>query len=230
MTKIWTSHRMDLNNVTPQWTRPRTRKWGTTIPPPTTLRRNTRGSTRSFVSDPFEEKNDACQQKPGTDDGQLPGKRDDLKSRQTPATQRLQIKLALTKIIQWTTWRPLGHKIRTPQNRKTFQPTPSAPKRWDSINCQTHHQKGPAERLGVPHTKMGKVRRQSPRPPPSSYPKTWVRMPAVIKLATLNINGIINLTRVGMLTEYIRRHDLDIIFLQEITDPELIQIPGYDVY
>jgi len=55
-------------------------------------------------------------------------------------------------------------------------------------------------------------------------------MPAVIKLATLNINGIINLTRVGMLTEYIRRHDLDIIFLQEITDPELIQIPGYDVY
>jgi exonuclease III len=33
-----------------------------------------------------------------------------------------------------------------------------------------------------------------------------------------------------MLTEYIRRHDLDIVFLQEITDPELLPMPGYDVY
>jgi exonuclease III len=33
-----------------------------------------------------------------------------------------------------------------------------------------------------------------------------------------------------MLTECIRRHDLDIIFLQEITDPELLQMSGYDVY
>jgi exonuclease III len=55
-------------------------------------------------------------------------------------------------------------------------------------------------------------------------------MTAVIKLATLNINAITNRTRVGMFTEYIRRHDLDIIFLQEITDPELLPMPGYDVY
>ena len=55
-------------------------------------------------------------------------------------------------------------------------------------------------------------------------------MPAVIKLATLNINAITNRTRVGMLNEYIRRHDLDIIFIQEIKDPELIQMLGYDVY
>jgi len=47
-------------------------------------------------------------------------------------------------------------------------------------------------------------------------------MTAVIKLATLNINAITNRKRVGMLTEYIRRHDLDIVFLQEITDPELL--------
>jgi len=33
-----------------------------------------------------------------------------------------------------------------------------------------------------------------------------------------------------MLTEYIRRHDLDIVFLQEIIDPELLPMPGYDVY
>ena len=33
-----------------------------------------------------------------------------------------------------------------------------------------------------------------------------------------------------MLTEYIRRHDLDIVFLPEVTDPELLPMPGYDVY
>jgi len=55
-------------------------------------------------------------------------------------------------------------------------------------------------------------------------------MTAVIKLATLNINGITNCTRVGILTEYIRRHDLDIVFLQEITDSELLTMPGYDIY
>jgi len=55
-------------------------------------------------------------------------------------------------------------------------------------------------------------------------------MTAVIKLATLNINVITNRTKVGMLTEYIRRHDLDIVFLQEITDPELLHLPGYDIY
>jgi exonuclease III len=55
-------------------------------------------------------------------------------------------------------------------------------------------------------------------------------MTAVIKLATLNINAITNSTRVGMLTEYIRRHDLDIVFLQEITDLELLPMPGYDIY
>jgi exonuclease III len=55
-------------------------------------------------------------------------------------------------------------------------------------------------------------------------------MTAVIKLATLNIHVITNRTRVGVLTEYIRRHDLDIVFFQEITDPEPLPMPGYDVY
>ena len=55
-------------------------------------------------------------------------------------------------------------------------------------------------------------------------------MQAVIKLATLNINAITNRTRIGMLTEYIRRHDLNIVFLQEITDPKLLPMPHYDVY
>jgi len=33
-----------------------------------------------------------------------------------------------------------------------------------------------------------------------------------------------------MLTEYIKRHDLYIVFLQEITDPELLTMPGCDMY
>jgi exonuclease III len=55
-------------------------------------------------------------------------------------------------------------------------------------------------------------------------------MTAVIKLATIKINAIKNRKKVGMLTEYIGRHDLDIVFLQEITDPELLPMPCYDVY
>jgi exonuclease III len=55
-------------------------------------------------------------------------------------------------------------------------------------------------------------------------------MSTIIIIATININAITNRTRIGMLTNYIRRHDLDIIFLQEITDPELLQMSGYDVH
>jgi exonuclease III len=39
----------------------------------------------------------------------------------------------------------------------------------------------------------------------------------VITLATLNINGITAQTRVGMLADFIRRHDFDILFVQEVT-------------
>jgi exonuclease III len=54
--------------------------------------------------------------------------------------------------------------------------------------------------------------------------------PTIIKLATININAITNRTKIEMLTEYIRRHEIDITLLQEITDPELIQMYGYEVY
>lgn len=47
-------------------------------------------------------------------------------------------------------------------------------------------------------------------------------MTAVIKLATLNINGITTKMRVGMMTEYIRRHDLDIVYIQEITSTDVL--------
>jgi exonuclease III len=57
-----------------------------------------------------------------------------------------------------------------------------------------------------------------------------VNLTVVIKQATRNINAITNRTRVGMLTEYIRRHGLDIVFRLEIIDPALLPMPGYDIY
>jgi len=33
-----------------------------------------------------------------------------------------------------------------------------------------------------------------------------------------------------MLTEYIRRHDIDIVFLQEIRNPKLLTMAGYVIY
>jgi exonuclease III len=36
--------------------------------------------------------------------------------------------------------------------------------------------------------------------------------------------------RVGMLADYIRRHELDIVLIQEITNTGLLNMPGYDTY
>ena len=52
----------------------------------------------------------------------------------------------------------------------------------------------------------------------------------VIRIATININGLRNATRIAMLTDYIRAHDLDIILLQEIMTPGSLDAPGYTVY
>jgi exonuclease III len=40
-----------------------------------------------------------------------------------------------------------------------------------------------------------------------------------LSIATINVNGITAPTRVGMLAEFIRKHDFDIIFPQEVTSP-----------
>ena len=52
----------------------------------------------------------------------------------------------------------------------------------------------------------------------------------VIKIATLNINGITAKTRVGMLNDFVRRHDIDILFAQEVTSKEVLNIYGYETY
>ena len=52
----------------------------------------------------------------------------------------------------------------------------------------------------------------------------------VIKKSTLNINGIIAKTRVGMLNDFVRRHDIDILLAQEVTSTEVLNIYGYETY
>jgi exonuclease III len=50
----------------------------------------------------------------------------------------------------------------------------------------------------------------------------------IVKLDSININGISARTRVEMFIDYIRRHEIDFVFLQEVTDPETVHATGYD--
>ena len=52
----------------------------------------------------------------------------------------------------------------------------------------------------------------------------------LLSIATLNINGITASTRVGVLAEFIRKHDVDTIFLQEVTSPDVLSFRGYETY
>jgi exonuclease III len=52
----------------------------------------------------------------------------------------------------------------------------------------------------------------------------------VITIVTLNINVLQTKTRVEMLTSFLRRHEVDILFAQEVTNTEALQIIGYTVY
>jgi exonuclease III len=50
---------------------------------------------------------------------------------------------------------------------------------------------------------------------------------AVLTVATLNINGLLAPTRVGMLNDFLRCHNIDILMAQEVTSTELLTLPGY---
>jgi exonuclease III len=50
----------------------------------------------------------------------------------------------------------------------------------------------------------------------------------VLTLATININGFTAPTRVGMFTNFLRRHDIDIPFVQEVTNTEVLHIRGHE--
>jgi len=49
----------------------------------------------------------------------------------------------------------------------------------------------------------------------------------VLTLHSININGITSSTKVRMFHHFVQRSDTDIMFLQEVTSAEILQIPGY---
>jgi exonuclease III len=51
-----------------------------------------------------------------------------------------------------------------------------------------------------------------------------------LRLATLNINGVTAPTRIGMLAEFVRKQDIDIMFVQEVIDLVLDNMWGYKAY
>jgi exonuclease III len=48
--------------------------------------------------------------------------------------------------------------------------------------------------------------------------------------ASLNINGLTSATKIGMPTDWLYRHNINIIFIQEVTHPEAAQIRRYETY
>jgi exonuclease III len=50
-----------------------------------------------------------------------------------------------------------------------------------------------------------------------------------LRLATLNINGVTAPTRIGMLTEFLRKQDIVVMFVQEVTDL-VLDMWGYKAY
>jgi len=52
----------------------------------------------------------------------------------------------------------------------------------------------------------------------------------ILKIATLNLNGIYTPNMIAMLHAILRSHVLDILFLQEITHPNFGNLPGYTTY
>ena len=49
----------------------------------------------------------------------------------------------------------------------------------------------------------------------------------VLKITTLNINGITEYTRAGIFSDFLLRHEIDILSVQEVTSPETLNIRGY---
>jgi exonuclease III len=52
----------------------------------------------------------------------------------------------------------------------------------------------------------------------------------VLKLATVNLNGLYTRARVEILHDFIRAHEIDIVYLQEAPHPSLGEILGYTTY
>jgi exonuclease III len=52
----------------------------------------------------------------------------------------------------------------------------------------------------------------------------------VFKIATLNINGLASRTKVEMLEDFLRRQEIDILFLQEVAHSTIQPLRSYKTY
>jgi len=55
-------------------------------------------------------------------------------------------------------------------------------------------------------------------------------MPDIYKIANLNINGIVSPLRIAVLENFLRTHEIDFLFLQEVTQPVFDNLRGYTAY
>ena len=55
-------------------------------------------------------------------------------------------------------------------------------------------------------------------------------MPEVYKIATLNINGMATTLRISMLEDFLQKQEIDIIILEEVTQPVFDDIRGFAAY
>ena len=52
----------------------------------------------------------------------------------------------------------------------------------------------------------------------------------ILKIATLNINGIHTTTRIATLNDFLKCQPIDILFLLEVTHPQFDNLTGYTTY
>ena len=52
----------------------------------------------------------------------------------------------------------------------------------------------------------------------------------MFKIATLNINGLASRTKVDMLQDFLRREEIDILFLQEVAHSTIDTLSSYKTY
>jgi exonuclease III len=55
-------------------------------------------------------------------------------------------------------------------------------------------------------------------------------MPDIYKVATLNINALASQVKMTMLEDFVHQHEIDFLFLQEVTQPKFDALRGYTAY
>jgi hypothetical protein len=55
-------------------------------------------------------------------------------------------------------------------------------------------------------------------------------MPDIYKIAILIINTLASQVKMAMLEYFVRQHEIDFLFLQEVTQPKFDNLRGYTAY